>query len=62
LNLVQLLAAAVLHLMIGWVYLLFSPFGLSRQELPGRGARGAANPFSDESTPAHSANPFSGSK
>lgn len=62
LNLVQLLAAAALHVMIGWIYLLFSPFSLARQELPGRSARGRTNPFSDESAPAHSDNPFTGSK
>jgi hypothetical protein len=30
LNFIQLLAAAVLHVMVGWVYVLFAPFCLPR--------------------------------
>jgi hypothetical protein len=60
LNLVQLLFAAVLHLMIGWVYLLGSPFCLPRSVAPsaavsvaknpfGKGKPAARNPFADSS-------------
>jgi hypothetical protein len=58
LNLVQLLAAGVLHVMIGWVYLLFSPFCLPREPSPG--SRSAPrNPFSGMTTKG-SKNPFAG--
>ena len=43
-NLVQLLLALVLHVMIGWAYVLAAPFCLPRQSAPGGGPP-AKNPF-----------------
>ncbi len=56
-NLVQLMAAAVLHLMIGWVFVLFSPFSLDRTRLPGTAPGGRKNPFTN-GTESKSTNPF----
>ena len=42
LDLVQLLAAGVLHLLIGWIYLLLSPWWLPRHP---QAAEGKGNPF-----------------
>jgi hypothetical protein len=57
LNLVQLLFATVLHVMIGWVYVLFSPFALPRQTGGVNKTASATNPFGNSTTtPAE--NPF----
>jgi FtsH-binding integral membrane protein len=57
LNLVQFLAAGILHLMIGWIYALFAPFCLPRRPDAARGL--AANPFARSSRSDRS-NPFAG--
>lgn len=56
-NLVQLLGATVLHFMIGWVYLLFSPFSLPQEPTAGAGKVRAVNPFG--TTVVKDPNPFS---
>ena len=56
LNLVQFLAAAAAHVLIGWVYVLFAPFCLRRATpAPPR----AQSPIRD-AQPKKRANPFSG--
>lgn len=57
-NLVQLLGAFVLHLMVGWIYVLCTPFCLPR--VPERSGRSKGNPFSS-SKKKRSSNPFAGS-
>jgi hypothetical protein len=57
LNLMQLLAAAVLHFMIGWVYVLFAPFGLPR--CVHTASAQPANPFKP-TTPGQPDDPFAG--
>jgi MFS family permease len=54
-NLVQLLFAGVLHLMIGWVYLLFAPFYLPLEPVADS-LQQAKNPFKDP--PVKKKNPF----
>ena len=58
LNLMQLLAAFVLHFMIGWVYVLFAPFALPRCSHTSNPP--SANPFkpAKSAQPAQPANPF----
>jgi hypothetical protein len=56
-NLVQLLAAALLHIMIGWVYVLFAPFNLPEKDPDSRHKQPAGNPFG--SPTVKSSNPFS---
>jgi hypothetical protein len=46
LNLVQLIFSALLHILIGWIYVLFAPFCLPRVQLPVRQLKRARNPFS----------------
>jgi hypothetical protein len=55
-NLVQLLLAAVLHVMIGWAYVLASPFCLPKQPLAGSSP--AKNPFGTSAQKR--GNPFAG--
>jgi hypothetical protein len=55
-NLVQFLFAGMLHFMMGWVYVLFAPFSLTRPVSGGTAGAAKANPFGNSiSTPA---NPF----
>jgi hypothetical protein len=54
LTLLQLLLAALLHLMIGWAFVLVTPFCLPRT--PARGTVGKKNPFKAQA--AESENPF----
>lgn len=56
-NLVQLLAAALLHFMIGWVYVLFAPFGLPERRSDSVNKQHKGNPFGSPSV--QSSNPFS---
>ena len=57
LNLVQLLAAAVLHLMLGWLFLLGTPFCLPR-ETAAAGVTPVQNPFQPRTPKAKAGNPF----
>jgi hypothetical protein len=59
LSLMQLLAAAVLHMMIGWIYILGAPFYLPRAvDVAGPGANPFRSATTDEIKPR---NPFAGS-
>ncbi len=56
-NLVQLMAAALLHIMIGWIYLLFAPFSLPQAGLDPKTKPQSPNPFGRPHT--SDGNPFS---
>jgi len=57
-NLLQFLGATALHLMIGWLYVLFAPFALtSRMAAKPNGSR-RGNPFGG--SPRKASNPFAG--
>jgi hypothetical protein len=60
LNLVQLLAAVAIHFVIGWVYVLCSPFCVPSVAEVQAAAKRAANPFKGKQKTARRKNPFAG--
>jgi hypothetical protein len=60
-NLVQLLLAAALHILIGWAYVLASPFQLPREGNAPQNKSGSRNPFGTGKAKGPGKNPFSDS-